>query len=270
MLRRDILIFEQQRGEPFYEAWARFKDLLHKIPHHGINLWLLVQIFYDHVDYHTKRTIDRAAGGKLRDKDAEESWAIIEELAVDNNEIWEFKRTVEATINAVSASGGTIEIPDELLCKLEAKVDYFEERQKRPLSPRRANVNSVSKQTSAPLSESPSRENAEIFQNYAPPYSPPKELSSEFEARMREYMATHSARLARFEEAVYKQKEEMQEKMNEMISLLEEYANQRTPERVLLRKESTTPTTQFVNSIAIVHKDNEKVETPTKQTLEIR
>jgi hypothetical protein len=80
-------------------------------------------------------------------------------------------------------------------------------------------------------------------------------------------MATHSDRLARFEEAVYKQKEEMQEKMNEMMSLLEEYANQKTPERMLLRKESATPTTQFVNSITIVHKDNEKVEAPTKQTL---
>ena len=37
---------------------------------------------------------------------------------------------------------------------------------------------------------------------------------------------------------------------------------------MLLRKESVTPTTQFVNSITIVHKDNEKVETPAKQTLE--
>jgi hypothetical protein len=172
------------------------------------------------------------------------------------------------SFNAVSTSGGTTEIPDELICKLEAKVDYFEERQRKPLSPGRASVNSVSKPTSAPLSESPSRENVETFQNYASPYSPPKELSSEFEARMREYMATHSDRLARFEEAVYKQKEEMQEKMNEMMSLLEKYANQKTPERMLLRKESVTPITQFVNSITIVHKDSEKVETPAKQTLE--
>jgi hypothetical protein len=204
----------------------------------------------------------------LRDKNAEESWAIIEEVAADNHEMWEFNHTIKTAINAVSIFGGTTEIPDELLCKLEAKVDYFEERQRRPLSPRRAIVNSISKPTSAPLSESPSSENVKTFQNYAPPYSPRKELSSEFEARMREYMATHSDRLARFEEEVYKQKEEMQEKMNEMMSLLEEYANQRTPGRMLLRKESVTPATQFVNSITIVHKDNEKVEAPAKQTLE--
>jgi hypothetical protein len=171
-------------------------------------------------------------------------------------------------INAVSTPGGPTERPDEILCKLEVKVDYFEERQRKPFSLRRATVNSVSKPTSKQLSESPSRENIKTFQDYAPPYSPPEELSSEFEARMREYMAAHSDRLARFEEAVYKQKEEVQEKMNEMMSLLEEYANQKTPERMLLRKESVTPTTQFVNSITIVHKDDEKVETSAKQTLE--
>lgn len=179
MLRNDILMFEQHQGETFYEAWARFKDLLHKVPHHGLNLWLLIQIFYDHVDYHTKHTIDRAAGGKLRDKNAEESWAIIEELAADNQEMWEFNHTIKAAINAVLTSGGTTEIPDELLCKLVAKVDYFEERQRRPLSPRRATINSVLKPTSTPLSESPSRESIKTFQNYAPPYSPQAELSSE-------------------------------------------------------------------------------------------
>ena len=76
------------------------------------------------------------------------------------------------------------------------------EKQKRPLTPRRATVNSVSNMIPTPLSESPSRENVETFQNYAPPYSPPQNLSPKFEARMREYMATHSERLAKFEEAV--------------------------------------------------------------------
>lgn len=37
---------------------------------------------------------------------------------------------------------------------------------------------------------------------------------------------------------------------------------------MLLRKESATPTTRFVNSITIVHTDNEKVETPSEQATE--
>jgi hypothetical protein len=184
MLRNDILMFQQHQGETFYEAWTRFKDLLQKVPHHGINLWLLVQIFYDHVDFHTKRTIDRAAGGRLHDKNTEESWEIIDELAFDNQELWEVTHIINSAINAISTPGETNQISEELLCKLETKVDYLMEKQKRPLSPRRATINFVSNMIPTPLSKSPSRENVETFQNYAPPYSPPQNLSPEFEARM--------------------------------------------------------------------------------------
>ncbi|GKF81162.1 zinc finger, CCHC-type containing protein, partial [Tanacetum coccineum] len=41
-LRNDILMFQQHHGESLSEAWSRFKDLLQKVPHHGIDLWLQV------------------------------------------------------------------------------------------------------------------------------------------------------------------------------------------------------------------------------------
>ncbi|GJT71277.1 hypothetical protein Tco_1030563 [Tanacetum coccineum] len=52
--------------ESFYDAWTRFKDLLLKVPHHGLDLWLQVQIFYDYVDYTIQMAIDYVAGGILR------------------------------------------------------------------------------------------------------------------------------------------------------------------------------------------------------------
>ncbi|GJY71116.1 MAK10-like protein [Tanacetum coccineum] len=39
-LSNDILMFQQHHGESLSEAWTRFKDLLQKVPHHGIDLWL--------------------------------------------------------------------------------------------------------------------------------------------------------------------------------------------------------------------------------------
>ncbi|GJW31007.1 zinc finger, CCHC-type containing protein [Tanacetum coccineum] len=39
-LRNDIVMFQQHHGESLSEAWTRFKDLLQKVPHHGIVLWL--------------------------------------------------------------------------------------------------------------------------------------------------------------------------------------------------------------------------------------
>ncbi|GJR52209.1 zinc finger, CCHC-type containing protein [Tanacetum coccineum] len=37
-LRNDILMFQQHQRESLSKAWTRFKDLLQKVPHHGIDL----------------------------------------------------------------------------------------------------------------------------------------------------------------------------------------------------------------------------------------
>ncbi|GKB30023.1 MAK10-like protein, partial [Tanacetum coccineum] len=39
-VRNDILMFQQHHEESLSEAWNCFKDLLQKVPHHGIDLWL--------------------------------------------------------------------------------------------------------------------------------------------------------------------------------------------------------------------------------------
>ena len=49
-LRNEILMFQQRQGETLNEAWTRFKDLLQKVPHHGLDLWFQIQIFYDGVN----------------------------------------------------------------------------------------------------------------------------------------------------------------------------------------------------------------------------
>nr|GEU81241.1 ribonuclease H-like domain-containing protein [Tanacetum cinerariifolium] len=85
-LRNDILMFQQHHGESLLEAWTRFKDLLQKVPHHGIDRWLQIQIFYDHVSFHLKCEIDRAGSGKLCNKNVDESWEIIDNLTLYDHE----------------------------------------------------------------------------------------------------------------------------------------------------------------------------------------
>ncbi|GJU71277.1 zinc finger, CCHC-type containing protein [Tanacetum coccineum] len=80
-LRNDILMFQQHQGESLYDAWNYFKDLLRKVPHHGLDLWLQVQIFYDYVNHTTQMAIDDAAGGRLRKLRPKESWKTIKDLA---------------------------------------------------------------------------------------------------------------------------------------------------------------------------------------------
>ncbi|GJX43045.1 hypothetical protein Tco_0259721 [Tanacetum coccineum] len=79
-------MFQQCQDESLYDAWTRFKDLLYKVPHHGLDLWLQVQVFYDHVDYTTQMAIDYAAGGRLRKLRPKEAWETIEDLAQHKEE----------------------------------------------------------------------------------------------------------------------------------------------------------------------------------------
>jgi hypothetical protein len=125
MHRNDILMFQQHQGETLYEAWTRFKDLLQKVPHHGIDLWLQVQIFYDHIDLSIRRTIDQSAGGKLRDLSAEESWKLIEDLALYDNESWNDPRDLNKTVKAISLPSNNSSTPDRRIMELEDQVKFL-------------------------------------------------------------------------------------------------------------------------------------------------
>ncbi|GJY01148.1 zinc finger, CCHC-type containing protein [Tanacetum coccineum] len=103
-LRNDILMFQQHQGESLSEVWTRFKDLLQKVPHHGIDRWLQIQFFYDHVSFHLKCEIDHAAGGKLHDKNADESWEIIKNLALYDHEGWNDSKDHVNPVKAVAIS----------------------------------------------------------------------------------------------------------------------------------------------------------------------
>ncbi|KAI5335268.1 hypothetical protein L3X38_025401 [Prunus dulcis] len=77
-LRGQIFNFKQDDGEPFNECWERFKGLLLQCPHHGLPLYLQMQIFYDGLTRTCQSTVDNAAGGALKKKNAQESYNIYE------------------------------------------------------------------------------------------------------------------------------------------------------------------------------------------------
>ncbi|GKF88214.1 hypothetical protein Tco_0259091, partial [Tanacetum coccineum] len=81
ILLKDVLMFQQHQDESLYDAWTRFKNLIQKVPHHGLSLWSQIQIFFDHIDNYTQRDIDYAAGGDLMELSAEEAWETIEDCA---------------------------------------------------------------------------------------------------------------------------------------------------------------------------------------------
>ncbi|CAL8988224.1 unnamed protein product [Prunus brigantina] len=59
--RGQIFNYKQDDGEPFNECWERFKGLLLQCPHHGLPLYLQMQIFYDGLTQTCQSTVDNAA-----------------------------------------------------------------------------------------------------------------------------------------------------------------------------------------------------------------
>nr|GEU42645.1 MAK10-like protein [Tanacetum cinerariifolium] len=118
-------MFQQHQGESLSEAWTHFKDLLQKVPHHSIDLWLQVQIFYGHVNPGTRRTIDQSVSGKLHDRNAEESWAVLEDLALYDNESWNDPRDFAKPVKAISLPQDVSSTSNLCLIELENQAQHL-------------------------------------------------------------------------------------------------------------------------------------------------
>ncbi|GJR85527.1 MAK10-like protein [Tanacetum coccineum] len=103
-LRNDILMFQQHHGESLFEEWTRFKDLLQKVSHHGIDLWL-----------------------QLHDRNTEESWALLEDLALYDNESWNDPRNFAKPVKEISLPQDVPSTSDRYLIKLENQVQRLME-----------------------------------------------------------------------------------------------------------------------------------------------
>ncbi|GJV66378.1 hypothetical protein Tco_1477206 [Tanacetum coccineum] len=104
-------------------------------------------------------------------------------------------------------------------------------------------------------------------ENRESPSPQPQALGTTFEARLRDYMATHTERMKIFEHTIFKQHEEINDKMTKMFGLLKELTTSRTPKKVLIREEANFPVTKNVNSISLARGWEERSD-ETDETLD--
>ncbi|GJS07545.1 MAK10-like protein [Tanacetum coccineum] len=93
-LRNDIRMFQQHHRESLFEAWTRFKDLLQKVTHHGIDLWLQ---------------------------------AILEDLALYDNESWNDPRDFAKPVKEITLPQDVPSTSDRRLIELENQVQRLME-----------------------------------------------------------------------------------------------------------------------------------------------
>ncbi|GJX04267.1 zinc finger, CCHC-type containing protein [Tanacetum coccineum] len=260
-LGNDILIFQQHQGESLSEAWTRFKDLLQKVPHHGIDRWLQIQIFYNHVSFHLKCEIHCAAGGKHRNKNADKPCEIIENLALYDHEGWNDSKDHIKPVKGVAVSPNASKTYNLRLLELEDQINFLLKGPQRTPKTSSTHETYAKAVSSSPLPRDhnkPPRQSYFTFRERVRPNPQPQALETSFEARVRDYMAAHTERMKRFKNTISKQREEINDRMSEMFGLLKELTTSRTLVKVLIREEARHPVTKNVNSISLIRMEEEK------------
>ncbi|GJV36253.1 hypothetical protein Tco_1408730 [Tanacetum coccineum] len=56
--RNQLLVFQQHQDESLYDSWTRFKDVIQKVPNHGLSIWTLIEIFIKHLDSLSRHIIN--------------------------------------------------------------------------------------------------------------------------------------------------------------------------------------------------------------------
>ncbi|GJW27511.1 hypothetical protein Tco_0044386 [Tanacetum coccineum] len=99
-------------------------DLLRRVPRHGLDLWLQVQIFYDHVDYTTQMAIDYAEGRGLRKLRPKEAWKTIKDLAQYEEEEWNKPESPDYIDASLEQELESIKCQVESLMRNEVLLEY--------------------------------------------------------------------------------------------------------------------------------------------------
>nr|GEV20010.1 hypothetical protein [Tanacetum cinerariifolium] len=64
--------------------------------------------------------------------------------------------------------------------------------------------------------------------------------------------------MERFENAIFKQREEINDRMAEMFGILKDLTASRTPKKILMKEEARHPITKNVNSISLIRIEEEE------------
>ena len=105
-LMRAIQNFSKKPGEPFAVVWERYKDLLHAIPHHGLDVGQICAYFHQRLSLNNKQYIQMMCAGEFYEKSAREAIQFFDTIA-ENARTWETNTSVDtAKVHSTPTGGG--------------------------------------------------------------------------------------------------------------------------------------------------------------------
>ncbi|GJY38369.1 hypothetical protein Tco_0424733 [Tanacetum coccineum] len=167
-------------------------------------------------DFLKLRTIDQSTGGKLRDRNTEESWALLEDLALYNYESWNDLRDFAKPVKAIFLPQDVPSTFDRYLIELENQVQCLMEAHLAPKQPIKVNkITSLCEIYSGPHDTQAYMENPEqAFVDYA------SSRTNEAGGLVSNFMASQDARLSKFEADFKQQQSVMTNKIDTVLKAI--------------------------------------------------
>ncbi|GKA17499.1 hypothetical protein Tco_0697336, partial [Tanacetum coccineum] len=198
----------------------------------------LVQIFYDRIDHTLKRTVDYAAGGRLRNISAEKAWATIEELARYEDEGW-----------------------NDLVALGEGSLDYENPDIKQLLGAKECKVDTLMKNAISLMGKSESLFRLATNEMYRPPSEP--SCQEEFEHIVMNFVLDQEERTRQLEDYMQAITDEFMEFSSKVTQRLKEHIKENKNKPRKIKKITRYPDTEDLEPI----NDHKFSETLTKEVL---
>ena len=128
-LRTQIMNFKQLEHEHVAQSWERMKMMLRNCPTHGLNLWMIIQIFYAGLNFVSRNLLDSAAGGTFMEITLGEATKLLDNIMANYSQ-WHTERAPTSkkvnSVEEISSLSEKVDALMKLVASKSAPIDFNE------------------------------------------------------------------------------------------------------------------------------------------------
>ena len=114
--------FKKLDHEHVAQSWERVKLMIRNCPTHGLNLWMIIQIFYAGLNFASRNLLDLAAGGTFMEITLGEATKLLDNIMVNYSQ-WHTERSTSKKVHAIEEINVLSGKMDELMKLFASKGD---------------------------------------------------------------------------------------------------------------------------------------------------
>src|SRR5215216_615645 len=126
-LRNQIMNFKQLEHEHVAQSWERMKLMLRNCPTHGLNLWMIIQIFYAGLNFVSRNLFDSVAGGTFMEIILGEATKLLDNIMANYSQ-WHTERAPNSknvnSVEEISTLSEKVDALMKLVASKSAPIDF--------------------------------------------------------------------------------------------------------------------------------------------------